>query len=411
MFGFLSSLSPRISDGLRVSGGVKALFSRRAITIMGSAALLGACSVIPKVEPTTTAPVAAPTPEPTPTDLPTDAARHRVALLVPLSASDERTAEAGQSLANAVTMALLDTNADNLRITTYDTGSGAAAAAEQAIVDGNKLILGPLIGQNVPSVQAKARPAGVPVVAFSNDVSVASADVFLMGYMPEQSIKRTVAYARSQGSNQFAILSPDNTYGSRAYVAFREALTESGGNFVARETYQSGNTSIIGAAQRLRTGGGYDTVLIADRGRNAAAPARELKREGAEGTRILGTERWSGEAAVARSASLNGALYANVSEARLRQFVSSYEKRFGTTPDRLATLGYDAVLLTIRMTRGWSVGSQFPTQQLFNSGGFLGIDGPFRFDRTGIAQRALEVRQVQNGKVLTADPAPSSFGN
>ncbi|MEM7700603.1 MAG: penicillin-binding protein activator [Pseudomonadota bacterium] len=393
-----------------ISSGVRAVFTRRTLTIVGSAALLGACSVIPKVEPTTTAPVATPTPEPTPTALPTDASRHRVALLVPLSASDERTSEAGQSLANAVTMALLDTNADSLRITTYDTGRGAAGAAEQAIVDGNKLILGPLIGRNVPAVQAKARTAGVPVVSFSNDISVASADVFLMGYMPEQAVKRVVEYARSKGSNQFAILSPDNTYGNRAYTAFREALTQSGGNFVARETYQSGNTSIISASQRLRTKGGYDTVLIADRGRRAAAPARELKREGAEGTRVLGTERWSGEAAVARSAALNGALYANVSEKRLMQFVNSYEQRFGTTPDRLATLGYDAVLLAIRMTRNWTVGSQFPTQEMYNTGGFLGIDGPFRFDRSGIAQRALEVRQVQDGKVLTADPAPASFG-
>ncbi|MEM7688163.1 MAG: penicillin-binding protein activator [Pseudomonadota bacterium] len=405
MNGFVSSVS------VRISAGVKALFSARALTIAGSAALLGACSVIPKTEPASTGPVAEPTPEPTPTALPTDAARHRVALLVPLSASDERTSEAGQSLANAVTMALLDTNADNLRITTYDTGRGAGEAARQAVVDGNKLILGPLIGQNVPAVQAQARSAGVPVVSFSNDIAVASPDVFLMGYMPEQSVERAVKYARSQGSNQFAILSPDNTYGKRAYTAFREALRTSGGNFVARETYSPGNTSIISAAQRLRTNGGYDTVLIADRGRRAPAPARELKREGAEGTRILGTERWSGEAAVTRSAALNGALYANVSEKRLLQFVDSYEQRFGTTPDRLATLGYDAVLLSIRMTRDWQVGTPFPTQELFNQGGFLGIDGPFRFDRRGVAQRALEVRQIQNGKVLTAEAAPTSFAN
>lgn len=404
MNGFLSGAM------LRINSAMKALFSPRALAVAGGAALLGACSVIPNSEPVSTGPVAAPTPEPTPTALPTDATRHRVALLVPMSSSDERTAQAGQSIANAVTMALLDTGANNLRITTYDTSSGAGAAAKQAIVDGNKLILGPLIGQNVPAVQAQARPAGVPVISFSNDIEVASADVFLLGYMPEQSVKRVVEYARSQGSNQFAFLGADNTYGNRAYAAFREALRTAGGNFVARETYETGNTSIIGAAQRLRRGGGYDTVLIADRGRSAAAPARELKRDGADGTRILGTERWSGEAAVARSAVLEGAMYANVSEDRLLQFVNSYESRFGSTPDRLATLGYDAVLLTIRMTRDWQVGTQFPTSELYDRGGFLGIDGPFRFDRRGIAQRALEVRRVQGGKVLTADPAPSSFG-
>ncbi|MEM6586232.1 MAG: penicillin-binding protein activator, partial [Pseudomonadota bacterium] len=361
MIGFLSTF------GLRISAGAKAVLSGRALAVAGGAALLGACSVIPKSEPASTGPVTAPTPEPTPTALPTDSTRHRVALLVPLSASDERTSQAGQSLANAVTMALLDTNADNIRITTYDTGTGAGEAARQAVVDGNKLILGPLIGQNVPAVQSQARRSGVPVISFSNDISVASADVFLLGYMPEQSVKRTVDYARSQGSNQFAILAPDNTYGNRAYEAFRAALRSAGGNFVARETYSTGNTSIISAAQRLRTAGGYDTVLIADRGSRAAAPARELKREGAEGTRILGTERWSGEASVVRSDILAGAMYSSVSERRLLPFVNSYQQRFGDAPDRIATLGYDAVLLTIRMTRGWQVGTQFPTQELFKS--------------------------------------------
>lgn len=405
MNGFLASVT------LRINAGVRAIFSQRALAVAGGAVLLGACSVIPKSEPAPTGPVAAPTPEPTPTALPTDAARHRVALLVPLSSRDIRTSEAGQSLANAVTMALLDTNADTLRITTYDTGTSAGEAARQAIVDGNKLILGPLIGQNVPAVRAQAQPAGVPVIAFSNDIEVAGSGVYLMGYMPEQSIDRTVRYARSQGSNQFAILAPDNTYGTRSYDAFRRALDETGGNFVARETYSPGNTSIISAAQRLRTSGGYDTVLIADRGRRAAAPARELKRDGAQGTRILGTERWSGEADVVRSAVLDGALYSAVSEKRLLQFVDSYEQRFGSAPDRLATLGYDAVLLTIRMTRDWEVGTKFPAESLLNAGGFLGIDGAFRFDRTGVAQRALEVRQIQDGKVLTADPAPDSFGS
>ena len=60
--------------------------------------------------------------------LPTDTARHRIALLVPLSGEN---AAVGRSIANATTMALLDTNAENLRITTYDTATGAGSAAAQ----------------------------------------------------------------------------------------------------------------------------------------------------------------------------------------------------------------------------------------------------------------------------------------
>ncbi|WP_174242854.1 penicillin-binding protein activator, partial [Escherichia coli] len=88
----------------------------------------------------------------TPTStLPADQQRHRVALLVPMTGS---AANAGQSIANATTMALLDTNASNLRITTYDTALSAREAARKAVTDGNRLILGPLMGGDIALVLA-----------------------------------------------------------------------------------------------------------------------------------------------------------------------------------------------------------------------------------------------------------------
>ncbi|MFL0356624.1 penicillin-binding protein activator [Erythrobacter sp. GH1-10] len=371
--------------------------------------MLGGCAVIPKTgEPVSTAPDVTPTPQPSATALPSDATRHRVALLVPMSGS---TAEVGQSIANATTMALLDTNASNLRITTYDTSNGAGVAARQAIADGNKLILGPLLATNVPAVQAAARPARVPAIAFSNDSSVASPDVFVMGHIPEQSIRRTVEYARSRGSNNFAALVPEGDYGQKSFDALNNALSDFGGTLIGSAQYARGNTSIVSAAQRLRAAGGYDTVLIADGARLAVQAAGELKSQGAEGTRILGTELWSGESVLTRSNAINGALFAAVSDSRYKRFADSYEARFGSRPYRIATLGYDSVLLTLRVARDWRVGSNFPTSQLYDRGGFLGVDGPFRFARSGVAERALEVREVRSGSVVPVDAAPSSFGN
>lgn len=385
----------------------KSMFNRRNIVMAGAAALLAGCQVIPKTEtidstpdPTTN------TQQPVDNALPTDATRHRIALLVPMSGS---TAEVGQALANATTMALLDTNANNLRITTYDTSRGASDAARQAIADGNKLILGPLLADNVASVQAVARPAGVPAIAFTNDSTVASADVFVLGHIPEQSIERAVQYARRNGSNSFAALVPEGDYGQRSYNALQNALRDNGGTLVAFERYARGNTSIVGAAQRLRQRGGYDTVLIADGARLAVQAAGQIRSEGASGTRILGTELWSGEAAITQSATVDGALFAAVSDGRFRRFSDSYEARFGTKPYRIATLGYDAVLLTLRVARGWQVGSRFPANELYDRGGFLGVDGAFRFGRNGVAERALEVREVRGGDVVAVEAAPTSF--
>ncbi len=382
-------------------------WGRNALAMAVGAVVLAGCSVIPKTTTDTPPPTTAPTPQPT-TGLPTDDTRHRVALLLPTSGN---TGAVGQSLANATTMALLDTNANNLRITTYDTSSGADAAARQAIADGNKLILGPLLADNVPAVQAVARPARVPAIAFSNDASIASSDVLVMGHIPEQSIRRTVRYARASGSNRFSILYPQGDYGTKSYSALQNALRDYGGVLVSNESYARGNTSIVSAAQRLRAGGGYDTVLIADGARLATQAAGQLKSQGATGVRLIGTELWSGEGSLAQSSEVRGALFSAVSDSRFRRFADSYEQRFGNKPYRIATLGYDAVLLTLRVARDWRVGDQFPKSRLYDRGGFLGVDGAFRFNSNGIAERALEVREIRAGEIVQVDAAPASFGN
>ena len=57
----------------------------------------------------------------------------------------------------------------------------------------------------------------------------------------------------------------------------------------------------------------------------------------------------------------------------------------------------------------WQPGRPFPTGQLTDAGGFLGLDGAFRFSSDGTAQRALEVREVRDGQVVVVSPAPESF--
>lgn len=379
---------------------------RRAFVLAGVTALLSACQVIPKAPTVDNRPL--PDAGPSADALPTDETRHRVALLVPMNGEN---GAVGTSIANASTMALLDTGADNLRITTYDTSGGAREAARKALADGNRLILGPLLGDEVAQVAAEARPAKVPLISFSNDPAVAAPDVFVIGNIPDQSIERTVAYARQRGSARFAALVPTGEYGRRAEAGLRSALAASGGELVAIESYDRGNTSIVSAAQRLKQKGGYDTVLIADSARLAALAAGELKPRGTGATQLLGTELLSGDASVTRNSALRGTWYSAVSDGRFKRFSDSYTQRFGGAPYRISTLGYDAVLLTLRVARDWKVGRAFPVAELRDQGGFLGLDGAFRFRPSGVVERALEVREVRNGEVVIVVPAPDSFSN
>jgi ABC-type branched-subunit amino acid transport system substrate-binding protein len=377
-------------------------FSKRQAIAFGAMAMLAGCQVIPKGAPT---PAPAPTQAPSATVLPADQQRHRVALLVPTTGPN---AAVGQALANAATMALLDTNATNLRITTYDTATGPSAAATRAMADGNKLILGPLMGDEVAAVAQVARPAKVPIIAFSNDGSVAGRDVFIMGSLPNQSIARTVNWARAQGVRRYAMLLPDGEYGLRAAASLNTAVAEAGGSVTASETYSRSNTSVVSAARRLKTKGGFDAVLLADGSRFAILAAPQL-RSGNAGPRLLGTELWSGDSSVVASPVLRGAWYAAVADGRFRQFSESYKNRFGDQPHRISTMGYDSVLLTLRVARAWKPGTLFPTAKLYDREGFLGLDGVFRFGGNGVVERALEVVELRQGGLTVVSPAPARF--
>jgi hypothetical protein len=64
----------------------------------------------------------------------------------------------------------------------------------------------------------------------------------------------------------------------------------------------------------------------------------------------------------------------------------------------------------LRVARDWKVGAPFPKNELYDRGGFLGVDGAFRFARNGVVERALEVREIRGGEVTPVDPAPTGFG-
>jgi len=376
----------------------------RGLGVAAMAGLLAACQMVPKANGPATPPPPQTGGDNVGPGLPTDTDRHRVALLVPETGTN---ADVGMAIANATTMALLDSRTEKVRITTYDTALGAAAAARQAVADGNKLILGPLLSEDVAAVAPIARAAKVPVLSFSNDSSVAGNGVFIMGFVPGQSVERVVAYARSKGHQRFGALVPKSVYGDRSTAAFRAAVAAAGGTLVAVESYDRSATALAGAARRLANAGQMDAVLIADSGGNAIRAVPVIKSSGNK--QILGTELWNTEASLGGNAAMRGSWFASVSDGLYGQLAAKYRTRYGKAPYRLASLGYDSVLLTVRIARDWKPGTTFPAARLLAADGFGGIDGIFRFNNRGIAVRALEVSEVGAGSFRIIDPAPTKW--
>jgi branched-chain amino acid transport system substrate-binding protein len=387
---------PKMSASIAVTGAQPQALAGpiTKLLILASLILLAACSTVPRSK----APPAA-------VAEPSDG-MHRVALLLPVTGPD---AEVGQSIANATALALTDTKVTNIRMVTYDTGLGVAAATQRAIADGNKVILGPLRSDNVIEVAEIARPSGLPIISFSNDVGVAGQNVFLLGHLPNQSIERVVLYAKSQGMNRFAAVVSSNVYGQRAQSNITTAVRAAGGILVGIQESNGTAASADAAARRLAQMGTIDAILVADSGRAAMAIVPALRRSGLRTAKILGTDLWNIDGTLAGSSPMYGAWFASVSDTLYTQYATKYRARFGKTPLRLSSLGYDSVLLVARVARDWRPGTRFPIGQLTDSQGFIGVDGAFRFNPNGMTDRMLEVQEIQAGKFVTVSAAPSQF--
>ena len=376
-----------------------------------------------------------------------EAASHsvRVGLLVPLSG---RYAAEGEALLRAAQLALFDAADEAFALLPRDTG-GSAAGAERAALsllgEGVDLILGPLFADGVTAVASHARARGVAVVAFSTDRAVAGGGVYLLGHAPGPQIRRVVAHAAARGHRRLALLAPETRYGAEvadaavaAAVAVGLALTrvrhyapdgsdaaqvvrdladydrrsralEAERASLARRDDADARRGLARLSERDTLGAvGFDALLLADGGarlRQVAALLPYYDIDPAE-VRLLGTGLWEDPATLGEPA-LTGGWFAGPGPAARRDFEARYRRVFGEAPGAIASLGYDATALAAVLARA---GVGLGARAIGARRGFVGVDGLFRFDADGMAERHLAVFEVAGaGETVVVGPAPGRF--
>ncbi|MBT4768946.1 MAG: penicillin-binding protein activator [Rhodospirillaceae bacterium] len=370
----------------------------------------------------------------------------RIALLLPLTGPH---AALGASMQHAAEMALFDIAEKDFSLMPYDTkgtDAGARAAAIKAVEDGVELILGPVFAASVAAVAPEARRAGVPVVGFSTDRSVAGNGVFLLGFLPKDEIDRIVGFARSRGHQRFAALVPNNAYGTRIVEALGVAVGRYGGAVVRVARYNARVADISDVVRRLANYAERKERLEAQRrmltARDDEASRLALKRleryetlgdlpfdaillpEGGDRLksmapllpfydidpvkiRLLGTSQWD-DPSLGTEPALVGGWFAASPPKKRDDFIERYKQIYGTPPLRLATLAYDATALAAVLSRSEG-GADFSISALTAPNGFDGIDGIFRLDESGLAERGLSVLQMERNRVRVLSPALTIF--
>ena len=374
----------------------------------------------------------------------------KVGLLLPLSGAR---ADVGEALLHAAELALFDLGGERFTLLVRDTRGtpeGAAAAAEAVLAEGATLILGPLFSTSAEAVMPIVDAAAVPMITFSNNNAIAGPLTFVMGVTPRTQVDRVIDYAVSQGHRRFAVLAPENAFGSVVVEALREAIYRNGVElsrvvmFDPQATDVSAEVQVLAdfnrrrseaeaqrrdlagrsdeAAQRalarlqgVETMGDlpFDAILLPSSGQQllSVAPLLAYYDVDPNEIRFLGTALWE-DPNLLSEPTLQGGWFPAPPPALWQTFRERYAAAFGGTPPRVASLAYDAVALAaVLERRGEAEGAFVPytPDAITQSLGFAGIDGIFRFLPSGQVQRGLAVLELRRSGFVERDPAPASF--
>ena len=209
-----------------------------------------------------------------------------IALLLPVSGKQQTAALAVRDGFIAAWFASASGDS-RLRVEVYDTAKlGAGAAYAKALADGARVVVGPLLKEEVVAV-VNAQPAGLPVPTLALNSGVAPGQVppaFLYQFAldPEHEARAVARRIAEDGLARGIALFPDNSWGQRVHDAFVDELQRTGAvALTSSQFYAPGAKDYSGPLRAAlgRFGGAGDRP--ANRAR--PLPARDAEAERAAG--------------------------------------------------------------------------------------------------------------------------------
>ncbi len=371
----------------------------------------------------------------------------RVGLLLPFTAGSDAAQKIAAAMFDAAQLAVFDAGDRRFLLIPKDTKGnpeGAAAAARSALADGAEIILGPLFSESVEAAARVTRAADAPMIAFSSDLEAGGDGVYLLSFPPELEIERVTEFAVTREMTRFGVLAPLTEYGARVSDAFAEEVFVRGGVIVHEERYLQEPDAMLQPAERLAkyskeiiplemrhefdrnnadpdrlTPGeagqdgftlGYQAVLMPEQGTllRALAPLLPYYNVDINRIKLLGVSSWNNPR-LTREPALRGGWFAAPDPEITRNFENRFAGAFGAPPPRLASLAYDATLLSARLAREPRERQRFSASAITDPNGYFGADGLFRLNADGSVERGLAILEIQPGGIQVVDPAPRSF--
>ena len=208
-------------------------------------------------------------------------------------------------------------------------------------------------------------------------------------------------FAQGKGyKTAFIMFDQGNDYVRGLAEAFEKSWTEAGGTVVGKETYTSQDTDFSAILAKVAESKA-EVLFLPDYYNIVNLVAAQAKEKGVTSV-MMGGDGWDSPDLDAKAS--DGGFFSNHyspedTRAKVVDFVKAYNTKYGTTPDALAALAYDATYLLLTAIE--KAGSDDPAKvaEALAAIELEVVSGKVSFDKSHNPIKAAAVLQVKDGKV------------
>jgi branched-chain amino acid transport system substrate-binding protein len=323
----------------------------------------------------------------------------------------------GQSTDNGIRLAVDAINraggihGKKVRLITYDDRGDAKEAGTAVTRLINRDQVAAVLGEVASGLSLAGAPicqqSGIPMVTPSSvapEITAVGDRIFRVCFTNRFQAYACAKFAHDDLKAQTAAILYDQKLPYSVGLAdeFQKQFTTLGGRITTRVSYQEGDQDFAAQLTSIR-GTNPDVVFIPGYYTDVANIAVQARKLGIR-VPLLGGDGWdSAKLAEIGGAAIEGAYFASHycqqdPRARVQEFLKDYRTQFGTAPDAMAALGFDAAsILFAAMQQAPSQAGADIAAALASTKNFDGVTGRISIDAERNAVKPAVILQVKHG--------------
>ena len=125
----------------------------------------------------------------------------------------------GVKIRKSIDLAMLQNTNNNIKFIYFNTGNDFDPNDIQSIIEKSdpRLIVGPLLRENLIKIKPIVNKFKIPVFSFTNDSSLSEKGIWILGFSPFDQINKIIEYAIKCKKEKIAFISVDNSYGQKIH--------------------------------------------------------------------------------------------------------------------------------------------------------------------------------------------------